>query len=126
MWKLWLTLAAFVALPFGMMGVHNVYEHHLEKRDMEYVESMKLEPWAVGRYLIDIPRGAEVHYAQGYRGGGRGRRGLPVLIIPGKGPVQARAKELRGAEHLLGGTLLEECQPPRPTHHGQPRLGLHA
>jgi hypothetical protein len=32
-------LAACVALPFGMMGSHNVYEHHVEKRDMEYGEN---------------------------------------------------------------------------------------
>ena len=84
MWKLWLTLAAFVALPFGMMGVHNVYEHHLEKRDMEYVESMKLEPWAVGRYLIDIPRGAEVHYAQSYRGAGADVEVFPCSLSQAK------------------------------------------
>jgi hypothetical protein len=108
MWKLWLTLAAFVALPFGMMGVHNVYEHHLEKRDMEYVESMKLEPWAVGRYLIDVPRGAEVHYAQGYRGAGADVEVFPCTLSQARGLVQDRVEELRGTEHLLGGTLLEK------------------
>lgn len=74
---------------------------------MDYMQTMKMETRAVGCYLIDIPQGAEVSFAQGYRGAGADIEVFPCPLSQAEQLVRDRVEELRGTKHLEGGTLLE-------------------
>ena len=75
---------------------------------MAEMQTVKMETWAVGRYLIDVPQGADVEYAQGYRGAGADVEVFPCLVSQAKKLVHDRIDELDGTIHLKGGTLLEK------------------
>jgi hypothetical protein len=78
-----------------------------EKRAMAFKQTLKLETWPVGHFLVDLPVGAQVEFTQGYWGAGNDVRIIPCPLFKAKKVVDERVAELQGTKHLEGGTLLE-------------------
>lgn len=100
-------VSLLVLVVAGTAGIAFSIKNRTEKMIMANKQPLELETWPVGRYLIDIPKGVKVKYAQGYRGAGADVEVFPCTLFKAKQLVKERVEELQGTEHLEGGTLLE-------------------
>jgi hypothetical protein len=106
--KTLVSLASLILLVLaGTGGIAFAMKKQTEKKIMEYKQALELETWAVGRFVIDIPKGADVSYSQGYRGAGADIEVFPCARYQAEKLVKARVEELQGTKHLKDGTLLE-------------------
>ncbi|GEM_PF-1383620 len=106
--KTLVSLASLLLLVLaGTAGIAFARKKRTENKIMEYKQALVLEPWAVGRFVIDVPKGADVSYSQGYRGAGAEIEVFPCARFQAEKLVKDRVEELQGTRHLEGGTLLE-------------------
>ncbi len=106
--KTLVSLASLLILTLAGMGdIACAKQQRTEKNIMEDKQTVVLEPWAVGRFVIDIPKGADVGYSQGYRGAGAEIEVVPCARFQAEKLVKDQMEELKGTKHLEGGTLLE-------------------
>ena len=104
----WIIITLLGTLGLICAGQAVVHER-ARRMKMIPLNDLKLKPCAIGRFVVDLPEGANIlSWKQEYKGAGPIKVSEGVTIGQFETIVKQRADELRAAPHETGGNMFEQ------------------
>ena len=104
----WIIITLLGTLGLICAGQAVVHER-ARRMKMIPLSDLKLKPCAIGRFVVDLPEGANIQsWKQEYKGAGPIKVSEGITISQFETVLKQRADELRAVPHEEGGTLFEQ------------------